>query len=156
MFIVLTQTQRTHVHRLSPQNKGVSPHIPLQAGYRSKKQSSTHIGLHVTSLAISFPQCYVTFFMFQFFKFYLSALPSLPPASLSEHSLSVSLLALFPATSFPLLILCPPRVKDHHLDLGVCIFIASLHVRPFWVCFVFYRGLPNGPHRPQHQGDQAE
>jgi hypothetical protein len=30
----------------------------------------------------SFPQCYVNFFMFQFFKFYLSAMPSLPPATL--------------------------------------------------------------------------
>jgi hypothetical protein len=45
--------------------------------------------VHVTSLAILFPQCYVTF-MFQFFKFYLSVL--------SEHSLSVSFLALLPAT----------------------------------------------------------
>jgi hypothetical protein len=54
MFIVLAQTQRTRVQRLSPKNKGVSPYIPLQAGYRSKKQSSTHIWLHVTSLALSF------------------------------------------------------------------------------------------------------
>jgi hypothetical protein len=45
------------------------------------------------------PQCYVIFFMLQFFKFYLSALPCLPPASLSEHSLSVSLLVLLPATA---------------------------------------------------------
>jgi hypothetical protein len=35
--------------------------------------------------------------MFQFFKFYLSALPFLPV--LSEHSLSVSFLALLPATT---------------------------------------------------------
>jgi hypothetical protein len=35
------------------------------------------IWLNVTSLAISLPQCYVTF-MFQFFNFYLSALPSPP------------------------------------------------------------------------------
>jgi hypothetical protein len=61
---VLAQTQRTPVQRLSPKNKGVSPCIPLQAGYRSKKQSPTHLWLHVTSLAISFSQCYVTFFMF--------------------------------------------------------------------------------------------
>jgi hypothetical protein len=33
------------------------------------------------------PQCYVTFFMFQFFKFYLSAMPSPPPATLSKHTL---------------------------------------------------------------------
>jgi hypothetical protein len=89
-FIVPAQTQQTHVHRLSPENKGVSPYVPLQADYRSKKQSSNHIWLHVTSLAISFPQCYVTF-MFQFLKFYLSALPSLSPTPSSEHSLSLSL-----------------------------------------------------------------
>jgi hypothetical protein len=41
--------------------------LTLYTLYRSKKQRSTHIWLHVTSLAISFPQCYVTFFMFQFF-----------------------------------------------------------------------------------------
>jgi hypothetical protein len=98
-FVVPTQTQWTVVLRLSPENKYVSHYIPLQAGYRSKKQSSAHKWLHVTLLAISFPQCYVTFFMFQFFRFYLSALLSLPPASLSEeHSLSVSLLVLLPAT----------------------------------------------------------
>jgi hypothetical protein len=85
-FIVPAQTQWTHVQRLNLENKGVSPYILLQAGYRSKKQSSTHIWLHVISLAISFPECYVTF-MFQFCKFYLSALPSLPPASLSEYSM---------------------------------------------------------------------
>jgi hypothetical protein len=77
MFIVLVQTQQTGVQRLSPENKGVSPYRPSQAGYRSKKQSATHMWLHVTSLAISFPQCYVTF-MLEFFKFYLSALP--PPS----------------------------------------------------------------------------
>jgi hypothetical protein len=91
--------------KLNPKNKEVSTYVPLQAGYRSKRQSSTHLWLHVTSLAILFPQCYVTFFMFHFFKFYLSALPSLPPASLSEHSLSVSFLVLLPATSFPALML---------------------------------------------------
>jgi hypothetical protein len=66
---VLTQTQQARVQRLSPENKEVSFYTPLQAGYRSKKQSSTHIWLHVTLLAISFPQCYVTFFMFQFLSF---------------------------------------------------------------------------------------
>jgi hypothetical protein len=46
----------TCVQLLSPENKGVSPYIPLQAGYRNKKQSPTHLWLHVTSLAISFSQ----------------------------------------------------------------------------------------------------
>jgi hypothetical protein len=63
-FIVPAQTQPTCVQRLSPENKGISPYVSLQAGYRSKKQSSSHIWLHVTSLAISFPQCYVTVFIF--------------------------------------------------------------------------------------------
>jgi hypothetical protein len=127
-FIMPAQTQWSHVQRLSPEYNEVSPYIPLQAGYRSKKQSSAHKWLHVTSLAISFPRGYVTFFMFQFFKFYLSAMPSLPPASLSEHSLSVSFLVLLPAASFLPLRLGSPRVKEHHLELGVCISIASLHV----------------------------
>jgi hypothetical protein len=78
-FIVLTQTQQTGVQRLSPENKSVPPNRPLQAGYRNKKQSSTLMCLSVTSLAISFFQCYVTF-MFQFFKVSLSALPSFLPS----------------------------------------------------------------------------
>jgi hypothetical protein len=81
-FIVPTWNQQTRVQSLSLEDNDVSPYISLQAGYRSKKQSSTHIWLHVTSLAMSFPQCYVTFFMFQFFKFLLSVLPSLLPACL--------------------------------------------------------------------------
>jgi hypothetical protein len=38
--------------KAEPENKGVSPYVLLQAGYRSKKQSTTHIWLPVTSLAI--------------------------------------------------------------------------------------------------------
>jgi hypothetical protein len=102
---VPAQTQWTRVQRLSPENKEVSPYIPLQVGYRSKRQSSTHRWLRVTSLAISFSQCYVTF-MFQFFKFYLSALPSPPPASLSEHQPVCFFSGLpFLATLFPSLML---------------------------------------------------
>jgi hypothetical protein len=85
---VPAQTQGTHVQRLNPKNKEVSSYIPLQADYRIKKQSSTHIWLHVILLAISFSQCSVFFFMFQFLKFYLSALSSLPPASLSDQACS--------------------------------------------------------------------
>jgi hypothetical protein len=51
--LVLAQTQRTRVQRLSSENKGVSPYRPLQAGYRSKRQGLTHIWLHVTLLASS-------------------------------------------------------------------------------------------------------
>jgi hypothetical protein len=37
-FIVPAQTQWTCVQRLSPESKGALPYIPLQAGYKSKKQ----------------------------------------------------------------------------------------------------------------------
>jgi hypothetical protein len=49
-FIVPTQTQRTGGQRLSPENKGVSPYTPLQAGYRSKKQGLVHIRLYLILL----------------------------------------------------------------------------------------------------------
>jgi hypothetical protein len=94
-FIVPTQTQWTCIQRLSPKNKEVSPYIPLQAGYRSKEQSSTHIWLHVTSLAIPFLQYYVIFFMFQFFKFYLSALP---PLSLPYYQNTACLFLFWPSS----------------------------------------------------------
>jgi hypothetical protein len=58
----------------------------LASRLQKQKAKLNPLWLHVTSLAISFSQGYVTF-IFQFFKFYLSALPSFPPASLSEHSL---------------------------------------------------------------------
>jgi C-terminal processing protease CtpA/Prc len=47
-FIVLAQTQWTQVQRQSLENKGVSPDIPLQVGYRSKKQGLTHMWLHAS------------------------------------------------------------------------------------------------------------
>jgi hypothetical protein len=50
-FIVPAQTQQTHVQRLSPENKGVSLYIPLQGGYRSKKQDLIHIWLYLILLA---------------------------------------------------------------------------------------------------------
>jgi hypothetical protein len=50
-FIVPAQTQQTHVQRLRPENKGVSPYTPLQAGYRSKKQGLIHIWLYLILLA---------------------------------------------------------------------------------------------------------
>jgi hypothetical protein len=59
-FIVPAQTQQTHVQRLSPKNKGVSPYIPLQAGYRSKKQGLIHRWIYLILLA-TLPWCYATF-----------------------------------------------------------------------------------------------
>jgi hypothetical protein len=47
---------------LSPKDNGVSPYIPLQAGYRSKKQGLIHIWLYTILLA-TLPLCYVTFFL---------------------------------------------------------------------------------------------
>jgi hypothetical protein len=77
-FIVWAQTQR-----LSPKNKEVFPYIPLQASYRSKKQSSTHLWLHVTSWLFYFPSAMWPS-CFNSFKFYLSALPSLSPPTPSR------------------------------------------------------------------------
>jgi hypothetical protein len=57
---VSAQTQQTHVQRLSPENKGVSPYIPLQADYRSKKQGLIHVWFYLILLA-TVPSCYVTF-----------------------------------------------------------------------------------------------
>jgi hypothetical protein len=145
MFIVPAQTQWTRVQRLSPEKKGVSSYIPLQAGYRSKKQSTTHIRLHVTPLAISFPQCYVTFFTFQFFKFYLSALPSPPPVSSSEHQ-PVCFFSGFPflATLFP------PLMLGHTQGQRPSPWSRGLYFHGI------YNGLHNSPGRPQHQGSQTE
>jgi hypothetical protein len=50
-FIVPVQTQWTHVQRLSPENKGISPFRPLQADYRSKKQGLIHMWLYLILLA---------------------------------------------------------------------------------------------------------
>jgi hypothetical protein len=50
-FIVPTQTQWTHVQRLNPENKGVSPYIPFQADHRRKKQGLICIWLYLILLA---------------------------------------------------------------------------------------------------------
>jgi hypothetical protein len=50
---VLAAAQWIHIQRLSLKNKESLPHIPLQAGYRSKKQSLTHIWLCASLLATS-------------------------------------------------------------------------------------------------------
>jgi hypothetical protein len=125
----------------------------LATGYRSKEQSSTHIWLHVTSLAVSLPQCYVTFFMLQFFTFYLSAMPSFPPATLSEHKLVCFFSGPLSCYIFPLWCSDPPRVKEHHLDLGVCIFIASLHGRLFFYILATIMALMDHNTKGTKQGN---
>jgi hypothetical protein len=52
---VPAQTQRTRVQRLSPKSKRGLCYRSLQVGYRSKKQSLTHMWLHATLLAPSSP-----------------------------------------------------------------------------------------------------
>jgi hypothetical protein len=42
---ILASAQQIHIQRLSSKNKGALPYIPLQVGYRSKKQGLTHIWL---------------------------------------------------------------------------------------------------------------
>jgi hypothetical protein len=74
---VLAGAQRISIQKLSFKNKGALPCTLLQLGYRSKKQSLTHICcIHLYWLLR--PQCYVTFLTFRFFKIYL---PATLPAS---------------------------------------------------------------------------
>jgi hypothetical protein len=50
LISVLATAQQIPFQRLGPENKGALPYIPLQAGYRSKKQGLTHIWLYVSLL----------------------------------------------------------------------------------------------------------
>jgi hypothetical protein len=68
------------------EQRGLTLYI-LANRLQKQKANLNPYTVDINLLAISFSQCYVTFFMFQFFKFYLSAMPSLPPATLSEHKL---------------------------------------------------------------------
>jgi hypothetical protein len=112
---VLAVDQWIPIQRLSPENKGALPYIPLQAGYKSKKKGLTHIWLY-TFLLATFPfLTFVTFLMFTISKFDLPAM--LFPSSLLHYS--------------PFLYSNPSRVKEHHLDLGVCISTVSLHGQLF-------------------------
>jgi hypothetical protein len=78
------------------------------------------------------PQCYVTFSAFGFLRFYLCYVNPNSVLLYQNTSLSVSLLVLLTTTLFSLWCLDTPRVKEHHLDPGVCISIASLHVQWFF------------------------
>jgi hypothetical protein len=46
-------SQQIKIQRLSPENKEALPYIPLQAGYRSKKQGLTPMWLYASLLATS-------------------------------------------------------------------------------------------------------
>jgi hypothetical protein len=50
-FSVPAVAQQIHIQRLSPKNNEAFSYIPLQAGYRSKKQGLTHMWLYVCPLA---------------------------------------------------------------------------------------------------------
>jgi hypothetical protein len=80
-FIVPAQTQWTRAQRLRPENKGVSPYMPLPAGYRSRKQGSSNSTGYLTLVLHNFSRSpvFVTPSTPRFLWFYLSATPSLPP-----------------------------------------------------------------------------
>jgi hypothetical protein len=116
-----------YIQRLSHENKEVSPCTPLQTSYRAKSKLSPIYGCMQLYWLLN-PQCYVTFFTFRFFKFYLPAMPSSPPFHIIRKQTCLFLFWPSPWLHYsPLWCLDPPRVKEHHLDLRVCIFIASLH-----------------------------
>jgi hypothetical protein len=60
MFYCASTDSANSCPKTEPRNKGVSPYIPLQAGYRSKKQDLIHIWLYLILLA-TLCYCYVTF-----------------------------------------------------------------------------------------------
>jgi hypothetical protein len=62
-----------------PENKGALLYLPLQADYRSEKQTLTHIGLPVISLATSSSVLRDSFQVLSFFKFQFPAMLSPPP-----------------------------------------------------------------------------
>jgi hypothetical protein len=132
IFSVAAAVQWIHIQRLSPENKGGSPYIHSQAGSRRKKQGLTHIWLQVPLLATSPPVLWI-FLTFTFFKFYLPAVPSLPSCYIIRTQMC---LYLFWSSSLlhysPLWCSAPPTIREHHPDLGVCIFIASLHGQLFF------------------------
>jgi hypothetical protein len=147
-FIVPAQTQQTRVQRLNLENKGVSPYISLQASHRNKKATYGCMWLHwlFHFLSAMWPSSCFNSLSFIFLLCHPFLLP---------HYQNTACLFLFWSPSLlhhsPLWCSDPPRVKEHHLDLWVCISIASLHV---WL-FSFYSGLHNGPDRLQYQGNQA-
>jgi hypothetical protein len=67
-FIVLSQTQKTCVQRLSPAS-------------RLQKQEARFNPYMVTCNSVAYfnPQCYVTFFTFRLFKYFLPSMPLPPP-----------------------------------------------------------------------------
>jgi hypothetical protein len=82
----------------TPRTKGRTSYT-LQAGCRGRKQGLTHLA----ALGTAFPTPPVLrdCFTFGFFQFYLPAVLSSPPATLSEHRLAsffFFFLALLPAT----------------------------------------------------------
>jgi hypothetical protein len=108
-FIVLAQTQQSHVQRLSLDNKVALPYITLQAGYRSKKQGLTHMWFAYKPICYFNPQCYKTFFTFRlhFISLLCNLLPPHPPLDYQNTDLLASFQALLPATLFPILMLGP-------------------------------------------------
>jgi hypothetical protein len=96
-FIVLAQTQRTPVQRLSPENKGVSPYMHLQAGYRSKKvklnphmTACDSIGYFISPVLCDFHVSILQVLSLSF------VIPS--PHLIIRTQLSLSLLVPLPAT----------------------------------------------------------
>jgi hypothetical protein len=124
---MLAGGQWIRIHRLSPENKGGSPYIHSQAGSRRKKQGLTHIGCRYLYWLLH-PQWSMTFLTFRFFKFYLPAMPSPPSCCIIRTQ---TCLYLFWSSSLlhysPLWCSAPHGIREYHPDLGVYIFITSLH-----------------------------
>jgi hypothetical protein len=114
---------------LSPENKEVSPYIPLQAGYRSKKQSSTYIW-KVFMYAFEFYKYFLTccfyFYLKSFYFIFISILLNWRYIVILAKVLTIYL-NLFPQL-FPLSLLPSSQNSFHRSHFSI--FIPEYRIFP--------------------------
>jgi hypothetical protein len=111
--------------KAEPQNKGLTLYTLAN---RLQKQKARFHPYRVVCSSIGY---FVPNTMWpsrlDFFKFYLTAMPSLPSCCIIRTRTCLFLsLSLWPSSLLhrsPLWCSDPPRVKEHHLDLELCIFM---------------------------------
>jgi hypothetical protein len=141
MFYCASTDPADCVQRLSPENKGVSSYILLQTAYRSKKQSSMCMWLHwiFHFLPAMWPSCFNSL---SFISLLCHPLP-LPPC----QNTACLFLSCPPLSCYIIPPLMLAGSNKHHLNLGVCISIASFHAWPFF----FFNGLHNSSGKPDRE-----
>jgi hypothetical protein len=110
IYSVLAVAQWIHSQRLSPENKGVSPYIPLRAGYRSKKQGLIH-KVSCNSVGYFTPSDLWHSSHLDFLSFLFAMPPPLPLLHYQNTDLPVS---------FFLVLLPPSTLNGRHNFLSSC------------------------------------